>query len=65
MTLQNKKDFPLEILIYTGLIAIVGTLLSGILISVTQLGNQQSASTEVNQQLNFRIAKRAAACPRF
>ena len=54
MTLQNKKGFSLlEILIYTGLIAIVGTLLSGILISVTQLGNQQSASTEVNQQLNF------------
>ena len=52
--LQNKKGFSLlEILIYTGLIAIVGTLLSGILISVMQLGNQQSASTEVNQQLNF------------
>ena len=54
MMLQNKKGFSLlEILIYTGLIAIVGTLLSGILISVMQLGNQQSASTEVNQQLNF------------
>ena len=54
MIIQNKKGCSLlEILIYTGLIAMVGTLLSGILISVTQLGNQQSASSEVNQQLNF------------
>lgn len=52
--MQNKTGFSLlEILIYTGLIAMVGMLLSGILISVTKIGNRQSASTEVNQQLNF------------
>lgn len=54
MIIRNKKGFSLlEIVIYTGLITLVGTLLSGILISVTKIGNQQGASTEVNQQLNF------------
>lgn len=54
MNLKNQKGFSLlEILIYTGLIALTGMLLSGILISVTRISNQQNASTEVNQQLNF------------
>ena len=54
MNMKNKKGFSLlEILIYTGLIALTGMLLSGILISVTRISNQQNASTEVNQQLNF------------
>lgn len=51
---MNKKGFSLiEILIYSTLIAIVGSFLGGILISVTKIQNKQAASTEVNQQLNF------------
>lgn len=46
----------LEILIYTAIIGIVGSFFSGILLSVTRIQNQQNASTEVNQQLNFVIS---------
>lgn len=45
----------LEILIYTAIIGIVGSFFSGILLSVTRIQNQQNASIEVNQQLNFVI----------
>ncbi|MBI3045933.1 MAG: type II secretion system protein [Candidatus Harrisonbacteria bacterium] len=45
----------LEVLIYTAIIGIVGSLFSGILLSVTRIQNQQNAAAEVNQQLNFVI----------
>lgn len=51
-----RRGFSLlEILIYTAIIGIVGSFFSGILLSVTRIQNQQNASTEVNQQLNFVI----------
>lgn len=51
---HSKNGFSLaEILIYTGILAIVGTLFSGILITVTKVQNRQTASNEVNSQLNF------------
>ena len=46
----------LEILIYTAIIGIVGSLFSGILISITRIQNRQNAVTEVNRQLNFAVS---------
>lgn len=43
----------IEIMIYSTLIAIVGSVFGGILLSVTKVQNRQTASTEVNQQVNF------------
>jgi len=43
----------IEILIYTAIIGIVGSLFSGILVSVVRIQNRQNSVTEVNQQLNF------------
>lgn len=52
-----RRGFSLlEILIYTAIIGIVGSLFGGILVSVTRIQNQQGASTEVNQQLNFVVS---------
>lgn len=53
---MNRGFSLLEVLIYTAIIGIVGSLFSGILISVTRIQNRQNASTEVNQQLNFVVS---------
>ena len=51
---MRRKGFSLiEVLVYTALIGIVGTLLNGILISLLRIQNKQVAATEVNQQFNF------------
>ncbi len=48
------KGFTLiEVLIYTALTAVVGMLMTGILLSVSQVHIRESASTEVTGQLNF------------
>ena len=43
----------IEVLIYTALTAVVGMLMTGILLSVSQVHIRESASTEVTGQLNF------------
>lgn len=43
----------MEILIYTSLFAIVGSLLVGILLTITQVQQRESAAAEVTGQLNF------------
>ena len=49
-----RKAFTLiEVLIYTALTAVVGMLMTGILLSVSQVHIRESASTEVTGQLNF------------
>ncbi len=54
--MEKIKGFSLvEILIYTAIIGIIGTLFSNILIIVTRVQNQQSSSVEVNQQMNFAM----------
>jgi len=54
MNTKNNKGVSLvEVLIYTGLIAVTSTLVGGILVSVLKIQGQQGATTEVNQQLNF------------
>ncbi|MBI4991697.1 MAG: hypothetical protein HZB99_00575 [Candidatus Harrisonbacteria bacterium] len=56
---ETKKQAPCdgftlaEILIYTAIMAIVGTLFTGILITVTKIQNRQSTSAEVEQQTNL------------
>ncbi len=53
---MKRKGFSLvEVLVYTALIGVVGTLLNGILISLLRIQNKQTASTEVTQQINFVI----------
>ncbi|MBT9168445.1 MAG: hypothetical protein DDT19_01790 [Syntrophomonadaceae bacterium] len=48
------KAFTLiEVLIYTAITAVVGGLMVGILLSVSQVHQRESASTEVTGQLNF------------
>ena len=55
--MKKIKGFSLvEILIYTAIIGIVGTLFSNILIIVTRVQNQQTSSIEVNQQMNFALS---------
>jgi len=55
--MEKIKGFSLvEILIYTAIIGIVGTLFSNILISVTRVQNQQTSSIEVSQQMNFALS---------
>ena len=50
----TTKAFTLiEVLIYTALTAVVGMLMTGILLSVSQVHQRESASTEVTGQLNF------------
>ncbi len=54
MQQRTSQGFTLiELLIYTGIIAIVGTLLGGVLLNVTKIQNKETASSEVNQQLDF------------
>ena len=49
-----RKAFTLiEVLIYTALTAVVGMLMTGVLLSVSQVHQRESASTEVTGQLNF------------
>src|SRR3989344_5131376 len=43
----------IEILIYTGIFAIVGGMLTGILINAPRVEQRESASAEVTSQLNF------------
>lgn len=45
-----------ELLIYTGITAIVIGLFAGILITVTRIQGQQSSSADVTQQLNFLMS---------
>ena len=52
--LKTHKGFTLiEILIYISLITIITGLLSGILLTITQVYQRESASDEVTSQLNF------------
>ena len=52
--INNKKGFTLiEVLLYTAIFAIVGGLTTGILLTVTQVQQRESASAEVTGQLNF------------
>jgi len=51
---MNNKAFTLiELLIYTAIFAVVGGLMTGILVTVTQVQQRQSSTTEVTGQLNF------------
>ncbi|GEM_PF-3492330 len=51
---KYRRGFSLaEILIYTGIVAVVGTLFGGVLLNVTKVQNRQSSSGEVNTQLQF------------
>ena len=45
----------MEIIVYTAVIGVVGTLMSSILISLLKIQNKQIATTEVHQQINFAI----------
>jgi hypothetical protein len=52
------KSFTLiEVLIYVGITAVVGGLLTGILLTVSQVHQRESAATEVGSQLNFVIQR--------
>ena len=52
--INNKKGFTLiEVLLYTAIFAIVAGLTTGILLTVTQVQQRESASAEVTGQLNF------------
>lgn len=51
---NGVRGFTLiEIIIYVALFAIAATLLGGILLTATQVGQQESGSAEVMSQLNF------------
>ncbi len=52
-TRYTKAFTLIEVLIYTALSAVVGTLMVGILLTITQVNLRESASTEVTSQLNF------------
>lgn len=54
MTIKNKGGFTLmEVLIYTTILSITGTILSGVLLNATKIKSRQTAVIEVNEQLNF------------
>src|SRR3989344_6942280 len=54
--MKNHRAFTLiEILIYTGLTAIVGTLFGGILVGITKIQTRQNVLTDVNQELRFSL----------
>lgn len=44
-----------EILIYTAIVATIGSLFGGILLSVTQIQSRETSTIKVNQQLNFTM----------
>ena len=51
---QNSGGFTLvELMIYMGIFAIAATTITGILVTTVRVQNQEIASTEVTQQLNF------------
>ncbi len=51
---MSDKGFTLiEIILYTAIFAVVGSLTVGILLTVTQVQQRESASAEVTGQLNF------------
>jgi type II secretory pathway pseudopilin PulG len=53
---MGNKGFTLvEILIYISILAIVGGLISGILLTITQVYQRESASDEVTSQLSFTM----------
>lgn len=53
-TKQAKRGFTLmEVLIYTAILSITGTILSGVLLNTTKIKGRQTAVIEVNEQLNF------------
>ncbi len=53
---MNRKGFSLlEVIVYTAIIGVVGTLMTGILVSLLKIQNAQVATTEVHQQMNFVI----------
>ena len=43
----------MEVLIYTTILSITGTILSGVLLNATKIKSHQTAVIEVNEQLNF------------
>lgn len=56
MAIKHTKGFTLvEVLIYTGILSITGALLSGVLINTTKIKGRETASIEVNNQLNFAL----------
>ncbi|MEK7478381.1 MAG: tail fiber domain-containing protein [Patescibacteria group bacterium] len=53
-TKQAKRGFTLiEVLIYTAILSISGSLLSGVLFNTTKIKSRQTAVIEVNEQLGF------------
>ncbi|PIU98269.1 hypothetical protein COS61_02300, partial [Candidatus Wolfebacteria bacterium CG03_land_8_20_14_0_80_40_12] len=56
--IKSAKAFTLvEVLIYTSITAIVAGLLTGLLLTVSQIYQKESASTEVGGQMNFIIQR--------
>ncbi|GEM_PF-771077 len=56
MFMQRYRGFTLvEILIYAGIVAVVGGVLTGILTTSLKVNQRESASSEVTQQLDFTI----------
>jgi len=43
----------MEVLIYTTILGVTGTILSGVLLNTTKIKSRQTAVIEVNEQLNF------------
>jgi type II secretory pathway pseudopilin PulG len=54
MKQRDQRGFTLvELMIYTGLTAVIIGLFAGILITVTRIQGEQNSSASVTQQLNF------------
>lgn len=54
--MTKRKGFSLlEVIVYTAIIGVVGTLMTGILVSLLKIQNLQVATPDVHQQINFVI----------
>ncbi|GEM_PF-1269799 len=49
----NNGFTLMEVIIYTTILSITGTILSGVLLNTTRIKSRQTAVIEVNEQLNF------------
>lgn len=55
--MQRQKGFTLvEVLVYAGLTSILIGLFAGILITITRIQGQQSASTNISGEMNFLLS---------
>ncbi len=53
---KTKRGFTLvEILIYTGILGVTASILTGVLLNATKIKSKQTATIEVNNQLNFAL----------